>query len=55
MKRSTIKALEDLKRQQDIEIEDLSEYYKDIFGEDVEPQAPEESRYNKNEYGRKTY
>lgn len=55
MKRSTIKALEDLKRQQDIEIEDLSEYYKDIFGEDVEPQAPEESRYNKNEYGRKAY
>lgn len=55
MKRSTIKALEDLKRQQDIEIEDLSEYYKDIFGEDVEPQAPEESRDNKNEYGRKAY
>lgn len=57
MKHSTIKALENLKRQKDeiIEIEDLSEYYKDIFGEDVEPQAPEESRYNKNEYGRKAY
>ena len=35
MKHSTIKALENLKRQKDeiIEIEDLSEYYKDIFGE----------------------
>lgn len=45
MKHSTIKALENLKRQKDeiIEIEDLSEYYKDIFGEDVEPQPPDES------------
>lgn len=56
MKHSTIKALENLKRQKDeiIEIEDLSEYYKDIFGEDVEPQPPDESR-DKNEYGRKAY
>ncbi|MBR4030172.1 MAG: hypothetical protein IKJ06_02095 [Clostridia bacterium] len=49
MKHSTIKALENLKRQKDeiIEIEDLSEYYKDIFGEDVEPQPPDESRDKK--------
>lgn len=49
MKHSTIKALENLKRQKDeiIEIEDLSEYYKDIFGEDVEPQPTDESRDKK--------
>ena len=33
MNRSTIKALEDLKKKQDVEIEDLTEAYKKAIGE----------------------
>ena len=47
MKYSTLKRLEILENDEVIEIEDLSEYYKDIFGEDVEPQPPDESRDKK--------
>ena len=65
MKRSTIKALEDLKKKQDVEIEDLTEDYKKAFGEDSEEYKQYcelhknditiESEGLKNEYGRKAY
>ena len=36
MKYSTLKRLEKLENEEVIEIEDLSEYYRDIFGEEIE-------------------
>lgn len=36
MKYSTLKRLEKLENEEVIEIEDLSEYYRDIFGEESE-------------------
>ena len=36
MKYSTLKRLEKLENEEAIEIEDLSEYYRDIFGEESE-------------------
>ena len=36
MKNSTLKRLEKLENEEVIEIEDLSEYYRDIFGEESE-------------------
>ena len=36
MKYSTLKRLEILENEEVIEIEDLSEYYRDIFGEESE-------------------
>lgn len=36
MKNSTLKRLEKLENEEAIEIEDLSEYYRDIFGEESE-------------------
>ena len=49
MSKSAKDRLAALERHQEevIELEDLSEYYKDIFGEDVEPQPPDESRDKK--------
>ena len=36
MKYSTLKRLEKLENEEYVEIEDLSEYYRDIFGEESE-------------------
>ena len=36
MKKDVLKRLEKLENEEVIEIEDLSEYYRDIFGEEIE-------------------